>query len=302
MTRTELIAKVREFACQPENYENGWDVVVETYEDDEIAKVIGRVRTVQAALDRMAKGIEPYNERRSEVQALADHDPMVEQAIAFAEELATRPAMSLAQAEALYAEQEATVNPIPETFVQDVVEAETQAHLIANALLVGTEAAEKHASAIAAWEPITTESGAVFSPNNAILERHILDQRCYLQQYLAGDWSLGDDLGLAIGTYRDHAFIIRLMELELARRLGQSQKDQLVENPYPTLHPAATETGVVCGNCTHRDGDNQRVIVRHATPADVRDCYAARYEQERQIEGELEAERLVERHYEETWR
>lgn len=169
MTCTELIAKVREYALA--NYEQGWDVVVETYEDDEIAKVIGKVRTVQGAVDRMAKAIEPYNERRSEVQAMADHDPMVEEAIAFAEELSTRPAMPLAAAEELY------------------------------------------------------------------------------QEY--------------------------------------------------SRHPRPTEAGVVCGNCTHRDHNNERVIVRHENAADVRECYAARYDEEQQIEAEIEAEKRVERFFEE---
>jgi len=271
MNRIELIAAVREHALA--NYEQGWDVVVEAWEDDEIATVIGKARTANGAIKRMAKAIEPYNERRQEIEALADYD---------------RPEESAADE-----------NPVPETYIQDIIEAEAQAHRIADAITTGIVSAEKHAETFPAWEEITTESGAVFSPNNGILERHILDERCVLAQYLSAGWNLGSDLDLVIGFYRDHAFTLRLMELELARRTQRQESQVPAVSPYPTRHPAPTESGVVCGNCTHRDHNGQRVIVRHATPADVRDCYAARYDEEQAVLAEIEAEKRIERFYEE---
>jgi len=49
----ELIQSVREYA--EANYENGsgWDVVVECWRDDEIERVIGRVRTAKGAIAKV---------------------------------------------------------------------------------------------------------------------------------------------------------------------------------------------------------------------------------------------------------
>lgn len=66
--------------------------------------------------------------------------------------------------------------------------------------------------------------------------------------------------------------------------------------------PAATNEGVICGNCTHWDGTGDRVIVRHASTDDVRRCYQQRYDEEAEAMealAEQAAERRAERFYEE---
>jgi hypothetical protein len=205
MNRTELIAIVREHAAKSENYEAGWDIVVETYEDDEIAKVIGKVRTAEDAIMRMALAIAPYNERRREIEALADDDDYDPQMGTWSPALDKQPLCGETVDHVANSEDDSVCrrcgaelvydNPVPETFVQDVVEAEAQ------------------------------------------------------EQF--------------------------------------------------SRYPRNTETGPVCGNCTHYDGAGDRVVMRHATTHDVRDCYAARYDEEQAILGEIEAEKHVERRFEE---
>ncbi len=71
--RRELIAAVRTHAT--ENYGNGWDVVVECYDDEQIAEVIGRARTTVGALAKFV----PIIEVRADRQAEADYQ--IEQAV-----------------------------------------------------------------------------------------------------------------------------------------------------------------------------------------------------------------------------
>lgn len=292
MNRTELIAAVREHALA--NYEQGWDVVVETFEDDEIATVIGKVRTVESAVKLMAARIEPYNERRREIESLADnddYDPQMGTGSPARDHVANNDDDSVCRrcgAELVYD------NPVPETFVQDVVKAEAQAHRIVEAIATGSQSAERHTARFPSWEMITTESGAFFSTDNDVVRRNILDQKGVLAQYLSGHAGFGSNLDLAIGLFRDQAFVIRLMELELKRR-EQRAKDEQEHSCYPR----STEAGPVCGNCTHYDGAGDRVIMRHATAQDVRDCYAVRYAEEQQALDELSAERRAERFFEE---
>lgn len=62
--RRELIAAVRTHAT--ENYGNGWDVVVECYDDEQIAEVIGRARTTVGALAKFVPIIEVRTDRQAE--------------------------------------------------------------------------------------------------------------------------------------------------------------------------------------------------------------------------------------------
>jgi hypothetical protein len=274
MNRTELIAAVREHAVA--NYEQqGWDFVVETMDDEELGKLIGRARTVKGAIAKVLATISLWEERRVEVQAMAGED----------EAMVT---------ENNYGEQGGGI-PACKTgcrLTHDVAEAEAQAHLIAEKVAAGTRQAENHAHTLPAWEPITTPEGASLPSSIDELHNQVANALGNLSRYLSGEWSVGADLELGVGMIRDEAFVARLLELELKRRLDEDEKDY-----SPT--PAVTETGVVCGNCTHRDHNDDRVIIRHATASDVRDCYAYRYHQEEQAEAELAAERRVERFFEE---
>jgi DNA-directed RNA polymerase subunit RPC12/RpoP len=294
MTRTDLIAAVREHALA--NYEQGWDVVVEAWEDEKIAKVIGRVRTVQAAVERMAKAIKPYNERRREVESLADHDPMMDEALCgeTIEHLAKDddPICARCGAE--------LDNPIPDTFVQDIATAERQAHLIAEKVAAGIQQAKDHASTLPTWEPITTPEGMSLPSSVDELHNQLANTQGNLSRYLSGEWSVGLDLELGVSMIRDEAFVMQLLELELLRRLDQDADGISAQQTQGSRYPENTDEGIVCGNCTHRDGHTgDRVIMHHATVQDVRACYQARYEEEQAVLAEIEAERLVERHYEE---
>src|SRR3954464_9152786 len=59
--------------------------------------------------------------------------------------------------------------------------------------------------------------------------------------------------------------------------------------------PEATLSGVVCGHCSGTFAD---LVVRHASVGHVRACFEAGEEERWQTEGELAAERAVERHFE----
>jgi hypothetical protein len=60
--------------------------------------------------------------------------------------------------------------------------------------------------------------------------------------------------------------------------------------------PEATLSGVVCGHCSYVF---EGFVVRHASAGHVRACFEAGEEERWQSEGELAAERAVERHFEE---
>jgi len=64
-----LVSEVKEFAY--ENYDNGWDSLVECHDDAEIRTAIGRARTLKGALKNVdeALGITLYAERRSDIES-----------------------------------------------------------------------------------------------------------------------------------------------------------------------------------------------------------------------------------------
>lgn len=74
-----LVEAVRIHAI--ENYNiGGWDVIVECYDDEAIAKVIGRARTVKGALAKFAPIIEVLADRQAEAAyqiraAVGDDEP-----------------------------------------------------------------------------------------------------------------------------------------------------------------------------------------------------------------------------------
>lgn len=66
----ELIAAVRAHALA--NYESdGWDFVVEAFDDEQVADAIGTARTARAAIKNVARAVRDVHEYRSEAQASA---------------------------------------------------------------------------------------------------------------------------------------------------------------------------------------------------------------------------------------
>lgn len=66
-----LIAAVREHALA--NYDtDGWDYIVECYEDDELAELIGRARTEASAIKKVAEEVKLKDEYRAEIQGIGD--------------------------------------------------------------------------------------------------------------------------------------------------------------------------------------------------------------------------------------
>jgi hypothetical protein len=67
----ELIKAVRDYAL--DNYEKGgWDILVECWDDEEIAEVIGGAKTPKAAIAACKRVIGTIDEYRSDVIATAD--------------------------------------------------------------------------------------------------------------------------------------------------------------------------------------------------------------------------------------
>jgi hypothetical protein len=64
--RAALIAEVRAHAVA--NYEGGWSVVVECYDDEAISDVIGRARTLKGALAKFATIVDVFADRFAEAQ------------------------------------------------------------------------------------------------------------------------------------------------------------------------------------------------------------------------------------------
>jgi hypothetical protein len=56
-----LVAIVKQHAV--DHYEEGWDVVVECYGDADLARTIGRARTVKGALAKFEAMVDVWNDR-----------------------------------------------------------------------------------------------------------------------------------------------------------------------------------------------------------------------------------------------
>lgn len=67
MTRDELVEAVKDHATK--HYDaGGWDVVVETYDDAEIAEVIGGARTVKGALAKFRPMVSVWADRQADAR------------------------------------------------------------------------------------------------------------------------------------------------------------------------------------------------------------------------------------------
>lgn len=62
-----LIAHVKNHALA--NYENGWDIVIEAWDDEEIAETIGYATTEKGAVAKVWKELRPLVEFREEIRS-----------------------------------------------------------------------------------------------------------------------------------------------------------------------------------------------------------------------------------------
>ncbi len=69
MTTEELAAAVRQYAL--DNYENGWDTLIECHTRQEVIEAVGKAKTVPGAIANVNKklGIMIYHEHRLEIEA-----------------------------------------------------------------------------------------------------------------------------------------------------------------------------------------------------------------------------------------
>lgn len=80
---TTVLEQVKAYAL--EHYtDGGWDVIVETFEDDELAEAIGRATTLKGALRKLRPLVEVWNDRQQDAinstslahtQTKTDFDP-----------------------------------------------------------------------------------------------------------------------------------------------------------------------------------------------------------------------------------
>lgn len=63
---SDLIVAVRAHAM--EHYNDGWDVVVEAYDDAQLTEMIGRARTVKGAIGKVAEVVEVVDDRRRDIE------------------------------------------------------------------------------------------------------------------------------------------------------------------------------------------------------------------------------------------
>lgn len=70
MTKNELVEAVKAHAV--ENYEDdGWDYLVECYDDGEVAELIDGATTVEEAIKAAAEIMRLLDDRRKDIQATA---------------------------------------------------------------------------------------------------------------------------------------------------------------------------------------------------------------------------------------
>lgn len=65
----DLVSEIRKHALA--NYEKGWDVVVEAWDDETIVEAIGRAKTVSGAIKKVAKVVAQYNDYADDIRASA---------------------------------------------------------------------------------------------------------------------------------------------------------------------------------------------------------------------------------------
>lgn len=65
----DLLWGVKRYA--QENYQHGWDVIVEAYVDEDILALIGKVKSLQAAISKVwSQVVKPHREWEAENKAI----------------------------------------------------------------------------------------------------------------------------------------------------------------------------------------------------------------------------------------
>jgi hypothetical protein len=70
VTKEEILKAVKCHALQHYDHE-GWDYIVETYTDAELAELIGNCRTVKGAIAKVRRVTRLLDERRRDIQSTA---------------------------------------------------------------------------------------------------------------------------------------------------------------------------------------------------------------------------------------
>jgi hypothetical protein len=70
VTRQELVEAVKEYAAANYN-KDGWDYIVETYDDAQIDKAIGQARTANGAIKKVRWVATLLDDRRRDIEATA---------------------------------------------------------------------------------------------------------------------------------------------------------------------------------------------------------------------------------------
>lgn len=78
MTKQDLVQAVKDHATEHYN-DGGWDVIVECWDDDQIAETIGQARTVKGALAKFAAVVDVWADRQADAaQYREDEEPAPE--------------------------------------------------------------------------------------------------------------------------------------------------------------------------------------------------------------------------------
>lgn len=70
MSKSNLVEAVKEFAIRHYS-EDGWDIIVECYSDNEIKNIIGKARTEQGAIKKVREANSAYSAYRDEIRSTA---------------------------------------------------------------------------------------------------------------------------------------------------------------------------------------------------------------------------------------
>lgn len=74
-TIDQQVADVKAYALANYNNKRGWDIVIETMTDAELAAAIGKRKNTRAAINAVYAHVQPFHERRSEMMADVKIEP-----------------------------------------------------------------------------------------------------------------------------------------------------------------------------------------------------------------------------------
>lgn len=64
----QMVREVRAYASKPDNYEAGWDIIVEAWSDADIIEAIGWASTLRGCVKKLKPAVELYTEMESNCQ------------------------------------------------------------------------------------------------------------------------------------------------------------------------------------------------------------------------------------------